>query len=299
MSDLRLHRSAFRLARYRTLMRSGLPFVGYQITLQVRGEIDRLLLALLSGQAVVGWYFAAFRIINIPVFIPTMITTPLLPALSRHADDLPVFQQTLRKTVVIALLTNVPIAAVIIAIAPAVPGLLGWPEEFRHAIPLMMILAVQQPLVALDMVLGTALMARNDERRWLHVALVASVFNPTLNLILIPFFQRTTENGAVAAAIVTVLTELVILAGAFILLPKGMVDRGTLLMGGRVLLAGLCLWAVAAILHPMFVPLAVATGGLVYLAAILVLRVITPDEIRSLRNMAGGVVGRRRARANS
>jgi O-antigen/teichoic acid export membrane protein len=292
-SGYRLHRRSFDTGRFRTLVRAGLPFVGYQVALRVYGEIDRVLLALLSSQAVVGWYFAAYRIISIPVFIPTLITTPLLPALSRHADDPPVFQQTLQKTVVLALLTNVPISALIIACAPAIPGLLGWPEEFRNAVPLMMILAIHQPFVALDMVLGTALIARKDERRWFYVALAAAVFNPVLNLVLIPIFDRAVDNGAVGAAILTVATELFMLAGALALLPRGSVDRRTVLLGGRVICAGVCMWAVTAALRLYSLPLAFAGGCAAFAVAALLLRVVLPRDLRAVTALSRQMLGRR------
>lgn len=264
----------------------GLPFLGWSLALQIYGSIDKLLLALLTHAAVVGWYAAAYRIIGIPVFIPTLVVTPLLPALSRCAGDRVGFEQTLRRSIVAVLVLTVPLSAMITALAPSIPGLLHWPADFRQSVPLMVILSLHLPPVAVDMVLATALFALKRERQWLCVGVVAAVFNPALNLLLIPVFEHTFQNGAIAAAIITVATELLMFVGAVILLPKGMVGRETVWIGGRTLFAGFCVWLVAALLRPVLLPLAVIVAAVTYAGLALGLRIVEPADLLALRNAA-------------
>jgi Na+-driven multidrug efflux pump len=125
----------------------------------------------------------------------------------------------------------------------------------------MQILAVQQPLVAVDMVLGTALMALHQERRWLRAMVAAAIFNPTFNLLLIPLFNHLVENGAVGAAYVEVATELIMLGTALYLLPRGLLDRPTLGTAARILLAGAGLVGVAVALRNVSTVVGVLAGA--------------------------------------
>jgi O-antigen/teichoic acid export membrane protein len=145
------------------MVREGLPFVGSGIANRLRGDIEVALLAALVSQQVVGWWGAAVRIIGIPIFIPVLVTTPLLPALSRCVDDRAVFRRTLQRSLVLMLGLTVPACALIIALAPVIPGLLGWQAGFDNAARLIMVLGPQVPLVATGMVLGTSVVALGDE----------------------------------------------------------------------------------------------------------------------------------------
>jgi len=292
-AGLKICRPALDLGLWQRLARSGFPFLGWMLALQIYGEIDKLLLAMLANEAVVGWYAAAYRIISIPVFIPTLITTPLLPALSRHAADRALFQQTVRRSLFAVLVLTVPTSAMSIGLAPAVPDLLHWPSAFQNSVPLMMILALHLPIVAVDMVLGTALTALHRERYWFGIGAVASVVNPALNLLLIPYFEHSLNNGAIGAAIVTVATELLMLGGALMLVPRGLVDRSLVGLSGRVVVAGVCLAVVTAQLLPLSLLLAVAGGGLAFVGVAAALHVLRPVDFRIIHHAALQALARR------
>ncbi len=274
------------------LVRGGAPFLAWNITLRIYGEIDRLLLALFSPQAVIGWYAAAYRIVSISLFVPTLIMTPLLPTLTRqvHHDA---FEVTLRRSMLAALTLTVPLAALMVALAPDIPRLLRWPREFDASAPLMAILALHEPIVAVDMVLATALVASGRERRLLAVGIVAAFFNPALNLVSIPLVQSATGNGAIAAAAVTVLTEVLMFVGVLWLLPRGSIDAKTASAGLRVLLAGAALVLIAAALRPFAVGLAIVAGTAAYAVLIFALRVFTTSELRGLWQVSVGLLPRK------
>jgi O-antigen/teichoic acid export membrane protein len=296
LSGTRLRRDSFAPRLWAELARGGIPFMGWNLALRIYGEADKLLLALLVPTAVVGWYGAAYRIIAIPVFVPTLITTPLLPALSRQAEDRACFAGTIRRAVVCVLLLTVPISAMIVSAAPAVPGMLHWPQEFRGSVPLMMILALHQPFVAVDMVLATGLLALRQERRWLCVGVAASIFNLALNPLLIPLFQSRLANGAIAAAIVTLLTELLTCAGALALLPRDILSRETATTSLKILFAGVCLWLTATALRATPLPFAVAAGGLAFVFVAAALRVVRPEDIAFLHGIVLQAFRRRTGR---
>ena len=282
----RLRRDALDRGLLRELATGGAPFLLWSAAMRVRAEIDVLLVAVLLRPEAAGWLAAAYRVISIPVFIPTLVTTPLLPALTRARGDTPEFRETVHRSVAAVLLLTVPCAAGIFALAPAVPNVLGWGEAFAPSVPLMMLLAIQQPLVALDMVLGTALIALTFERRWLRVGLAAAIFSPTGNLLLVPLVERFSGNGAIGAALVEVATELLMLCGALWLLPRGMVGRRTFSLAGRIATAGCCAAAAGAWLLPVALPLAVLVCPGTFVISLVALRVARPSDARRLGELA-------------
>lgn len=63
------------------LVKLGLPFVAWNVLVRVRSDLDSIVLGSLLSIQAVGWWSAAQRIVSIPIFVPVMVTTPLLPAL--------------------------------------------------------------------------------------------------------------------------------------------------------------------------------------------------------------------------
>jgi O-antigen/teichoic acid export membrane protein len=293
ISGIRLNRRSFSPQVWRIVVQGGVPFLGWNLAVNVYGQVDQILLAVFTRAAEVGWYAAAYRIIAVPVFIPTLITTPLLPALSRRADDSELFARTLRGSFLVALVLTVPISAMIIALAPSVPAVLHWPAEFQHSIPLIMILALHQPFVAVDMVLATGLTALHREHRWLRWGLVAALLNPALNVIFIPLLERQIGDGAIAAAVITVGTELFMFGAALRLLPRGILQRATASVTAKIILSGALAWLAAAVIRADSLVLAAAAGGLTFVAAILVFRAISADDLRTLLSIAAAPLQRR------
>jgi O-antigen/teichoic acid export membrane protein len=288
LSRLPLHRPSLNfpvLRDARALLRGGFPFLSWNVTLTVYGSIDRVLLGALVPTSEVGWYAAAYRVIGSAVFIPTLLTTPLFPALSRSVGDPPALRRAIGQTLRIAMLFTVPLSAGIIALAPVVPSLLGWPDDFANAVPLMMILSLHLPVVAVDMVLGTVLMAIGREGRWVRIGIIAGVFNLSTNWFGIPLAEQMTGNGAIGASVITVATELLMLVGALVLLPKNLLQIGLVSVALRIAMGGVATGLVASSVLPHGLLLAIPAGALTYALVTASLRVLTLDDVR-------GVLGR-------
>jgi O-antigen/teichoic acid export membrane protein len=232
---------------------------------------------------VAGWLVAAYRILSVPVFIPTIITTPLLPALSRSRGHVEVYRRLLAESLATVILLTVPISASIFALAPAIPSFLGWRESLENAIPVMMVLSFQQPLVAIDMVLGVSLIALGLERPWFRVALIGAIVNPTLNFVAIPLAQQLLGNGAIGAAAVELTTECVFFAGALYLTPRELLSGDTLNRAARTLVAGIALAVVSRLTLGSGVIVAFVAGGMTFVVVALALGVLRPQQLRAMR----------------
>jgi O-antigen/teichoic acid export membrane protein len=293
-SGLGFERSGISLPYFRTLIRDGFPFLGTVVATRLRGDIETTLLAVLVGNQAVGWLAAANRIVAVPLFIPTLIITPLLPALSQCADDRSALDRAVRRSLGALMILMLPISALIVAIAPAIPSFLGWSPSFWNSVLVMQVLGLTMPLIGIGMVLATALIAIGRERHWLGVNIAATGLGLGLNLLAIPAFDVSVENGAVGASIVRVLTEFVMIGGALILLPRGLLDRATVLLLSRIVLASACLAVAAACLVPVSPIVAVAGGALTYIVTLLLLRVVRLADAWRVRSMALDALARRR-----
>ena len=282
-SGLAFTRAALAPRLVRELIHGGFPFLVWNVVLRVRSDIDVVLVGLLLRPGIAGWLAAAYRIIGVTVFIPTVITTPLMPALSRSRADPDVYRSLLRESLATVLLLTVPVSASIFALAPVIPAFLGWPESLNNSVPLMMILAFQQTLVGVDMVLGVSLVALGLERPWLRVAMLAAIFNPVMNLIAIPLSQSLTGNGGIGAAIVELATEAIFLAGAIRLTPRHLLGGESVVAAGRALAAGFVLLFVATLLRGSGPVIALIGGGAAYAVAAFALGAIRPRQLRALQ----------------
>lgn len=281
------------------LAREGLPFLGWNVATRLRGDIEIGLLAALMTQQVVGWWGAATRIIGVPIFIPSLITTPLLPALSQHTDDIRIFDQTLRRSLILVIVLTLPASAMILALAPEIPSLFGWRAEFQNSVPLIMVLSMQVPLVSVGMVLGAGLIAIGDERRWLVVNGFATLMTAVGAWLAITASDSWFHNGAIGAAVVRVLGEVIMIVGALFLLPRGTLDWQTTSLTVRTVIASTAVVLVASSLGEVSIVLAGAAGGATYAIALLVLRVVRLTEVLTTVSLARRTMASRRARARA
>lgn len=267
---------------WRAVFVGGLPFFIWQGALLVYGQIDAVILSFLSGDAVVGWYSAAYRIVTIPAFVPAILVTVLLPALAASSGDARRFAVLTRQAVRYVVLLTVPMGIGLALLPDRVVSLLGYPPAFAASIVPIVLLAPSLPLIAVDMIIGTALIAADRQRRWAVVAIVAALLNPLANLIAIPYAQAGSGNGASGAAAVTTLTELFILAAGLALLPRGVLDASVAGAAGRAIVAGLIMAVAVVATREHFIAVPIVVGAVVYLASALLLRAIRFAEIREL-----------------
>ena len=273
--------SVLELRVWRDVLVGGLPFVLWTGILMIYGSIDIIMLQSMSGSTTVGWYNLAYTWVGIPIAIPTILMTVFLPQLSTMAIRNPrSFRWKVNQTLCATVLICTPMAVGVALVAGNLLSLLGYPSGYHHAIVLIQILAVHIPIVAIDMIMSTALIAKDRQKAWVVVGIVAAVFNPLVNLAAIPWAMHRFSNGAIGASIVTVLTELVMLAGAIILRPAGVMNRATVLYILRCAIASLAMIPPVIAIAGASLPAKIAVGVAVFTVAAFALRVVSIKELR-------------------
>jgi O-antigen/teichoic acid export membrane protein len=282
LSGLRPAIPTWEVGPMRDLVRGGLPFLGCTLTQLLAFSIDRVILGALVPAAEVGWYAAANRIVYIPIFIPHLFATPLFAAVSRLNDDPVSIRRAMAESVRLVLLLTVPLSAGLIVVAPLVPNFLGWPTDFVNTVPLMQIMSASMPVMSVNTVLVSGLMALGYEGKWAWVSVVVAGLNAVVNLACIPWFETVAGDGAIGAAIVTGVTELLMFAGVLVLIPNHLFERRLFWVAARIAMAGAASAVVASALLPLALPLSALAGAAVYAASVYVLRVLTMADLRHL-----------------
>jgi O-antigen/teichoic acid export membrane protein len=278
---------------WRVLIVGSLPFFIWQAALMVYGQVDVILLQQLTRDAVVGWYVAAYRIVGIPVFVPVIVAAAVFPALSQAVGrDLSRFVSLARKSLHLVLLLTIPMAIGIMVTAERILDFLSYPDAFRNSIPLIMILAIHIPLVGADMVIGNVLNSRDRQRRWAMTGVAAAVLNPSLNFLLIPYFDQAFANGAIGAATSTVLTELFMMVMGLWLLRGSVFDRSSLLFGFKCFAGALGMTGAVLLMRELPLPLTVIVGAATYATVSVAIGTVALTDLRVL----GGYLRQRVAR---
>jgi O-antigen/teichoic acid export membrane protein len=267
------------LCTMRLLVLGGLPFFMWQAALLVYGQVDAVLLSFLTQDAVVGWYSAAYRIVTIPLFLPTIIMTVIFPALAAASKRGEEFNAIARRAVQVVLLPSVPMVLGIMLLSDKLIGFMGYPESFGHSVLPMVLLAPHIVLVGVNMVIGTVLQTRDRQRGWALAAVIAAVLNPALNFVAITYSQETFGNGAIGASVITTLTEVFMLGAGLYLLPRDVFGPSTIKDASRCLLAGIVMACVVAAGRELPLPVIAAVGGAVYGLSCLAVGAVSPREL--------------------
>jgi O-antigen/teichoic acid export membrane protein len=267
---------------WKFLLRGGVPFFIWSALATFYGSIDIPILHAYAGDQTVGWYALAYRWINMPIFFASVVGTAFMPALS--AEGVKVTESFVRlanRGVYIVALVTVPAAVGLVLVSHDFLDLI-YGGQFSNTVPIMQILALQIPIISVDIILATVVIAADRQRQWVIVGVVAALFNPLMNLVALPLSDHLWGNAAIGAAAVTVLTECILMVGALVLCPAGVMDRSTTGLLGRIVLAAGCMVPVVMAFGPAPVAVKVAVGAATYAAASIAFRTASIKDMRQL-----------------
>ncbi|MBO0777494.1 MAG: polysaccharide biosynthesis C-terminal domain-containing protein [Ktedonobacteraceae bacterium] len=260
------------------LVRSSIPFLAYGVLGVIYYRLDTVLLSLETNDAVVGWYGAGYRLFDTLVFLPNIVILaimyPLLSKFSVTSEE--ILKMAIEKSMNFLLFCGIPIATTMIVAAPQIIGFMYHNADFLPSIQVLQMLAPGLIFLYVNTVLSTTLMSIKQEKKVTIMAAIALLFNLGLNLWLIPLWQH------IGAALVTSLTELLLLCLATAFIPRHLWPRKSLLVGTKIIVASLVMAGVMRLLYPFGLYVLLLAGGLVYLAVIALLRTIPRSDIQAL-----------------
>jgi O-antigen/teichoic acid export membrane protein len=197
---------------WRQRIRETFAFNLYPLIVNTYDRVDVILLSKLVGNTAVGIYSLPYRAFAALSILPSGIMGTLLPSLARSSwgqDERKRCGMTMQLLYAAALFL---ILGTLLLADTAVHFVLG--RDYQGSAIVLKILVWATVPTFLNSALNTFLLARKKERVFLLTASICTVVNVTANLLLIPRYSY------IAAASVTILTELVLLGQNVVLVHK-------------------------------------------------------------------------------
>jgi O-antigen/teichoic acid export membrane protein len=182
------------------LFRLSAPFFGIAAFAVIYGRGAVIMLSAFATPHAVGLYAAADRLMVAVALLPTMLGSAVYPALTRVAARSRVEVRALcGRSVLLMLITTLPLAVGFTIFAHPLIGLLFGPL-YREAAPALQILTWTLPIVGVQSLLGSQLMAVNQQ----HVLARARLGGLTLFILLSPLLiWKFGFRGAAASVLVS------------------------------------------------------------------------------------------------
>jgi O-antigen/teichoic acid export membrane protein len=201
-------------AVWRRLLAMALPLGLALAVNELYFRADTLIISLYEPYDEVGLYTLAYRMLELTLVFGTVFLTTTFPLLSQAVvDDEPRARRTIQLSTELFVALGAPLVVGGLVLAPELVELAAG-SEFEDASTPLRILLAAGALAWINGVFGYALIAKDRQLSalWLNVAALA--FNVGLNLALVPVY------GIVVAAVVTVASEVLILAGSYVLMRR-------------------------------------------------------------------------------
>jgi O-antigen/teichoic acid export membrane protein len=250
----------------RWMMSTSFPLMINSLLATVFFRIDVLLLKPMKGDAVVGYYGAAYKYIDGLNIIPAYFTQAIFPLMSRYAASardgalslLRAYVLSLRLLLIVAL----PITVGTFFIAGGLILVLGGAEYLPHSRIALQYIIWFLPFSFINSVTQYVLIAIDQQRFLTKAFLIGVTFNIVANLVAIPLFSYR------GAAVVTILSELVLLIPFYYAVRKhlGPLPWVSLFWQPAVASAamGVVLWLLRGLSWPLLIPV----GGAVYVVVL-------------------------------
>jgi O-antigen/teichoic acid export membrane protein len=190
---------------WKPVLKETLPFAITGISFSIYVWIDTIMLSLLKGEEVVGWYNAAYRIILVLVFIPVIFRNTMFPLMSRfYVSSQEKLRLYFEKILKIMIFISLPLGVGTVFISDKVI-LLVYGRQFFQSIIALQILVWSLVLIFARCTFECLLESVNRQIIVTKIFIIGAFFNVFANLLLIPKYSY------IGAGIVTVFTDIIVL----------------------------------------------------------------------------------------
>jgi O-antigen/teichoic acid export membrane protein len=243
--------------------------------LYLKGDV--LILAYFRPQAEVGFYGAAYRILDVLTALPTMFMGLLLPSITSDwsAGRRPEFARHLSRAFDLFMTAAIPAVAGGLAVAgPLIAWLAGPGYETAGDVLKVLLLAV--PGIFLGALCGHAVVAVNKQKSMVAGYALVAVLTVAAYLYLVPRY------GLWGAAYATIASESFIALLTFVTVYRESGARPTFMIVAKSVVASVVMYLVITRLPSLPVLASIVVGAFVYFGVMLAVRGITMEELRAL-----------------
>ena len=191
---------SFDLSLCKSLIKEALPFGLASVFAVIYFQTDTVMLSMMKGDAVVGWYNAAYRLVMGVLFIPGAFVGALYPVLSRYftsSKDSLMF--VYEKSFKFLLMLAIPLGIGTTLLADRIIIFL-YGEDFAPSIIALQILIWVASILFIYSIVGYVLASINKQLVDTRITGISALLNVGLNLLLIPTYSYV---GAGIASIIS------------------------------------------------------------------------------------------------
>jgi O-antigen/teichoic acid export membrane protein len=219
----------------RELFAAGAPILAMTAAVWAQPYLDVVVLSRLVPATVVGWFGAAKTILGTLVAPAAILGAAAYPRIARVSADSAMLRREVRAAFRPLLWLGALAGTGTYLFAGTAISLIYGSRGFEPAATLLQVFAPGVFLLFIDILLGNIIYA-SGRGTWFAIAKIVSVVVGTvLDILLIPFFQEHFANGGIGVFVAFALSEVVVFAGAMIVLRRGTLEPATALDVARAL----------------------------------------------------------------
>ncbi|MDP1676394.1 MAG: flippase [Bacteroidota bacterium] len=266
-------------------LKHGIPYFLNTVFGTIYYRVDAIMLSLLTPKIVMGWYGASYRFFDALMFVPSILSMAVFPAMSRLWGEENSVVKSFQKSIDFLFLIGVPISIGMFTFSKEIIEIFYGLSAYEPSVLLLKIFSCGMLIVYIDIMLGTTLLATDNQFRVSMISLAAIFINVGLNYFLIPVTQNAFGNGSIGSALATLITELFVMILMLKLLPKSILENSSIKVQLKILASGLImagfLWLFNRIGIYWIIQIILSSG--VYLGTIILLKVIDEKDIQLLK----------------
>ncbi len=190
----------FNKHKFTESLRNATPFLVASVFSLLYNRTDIFILTLLKTSSEIGWYNAAFRVIDAYMFIPLGIVGALFPVLTRyHKSMKEQFTKLYVRSLLLLLTLGVLISVGTFTFADKIIEIL-YADQYSRSVELLKILSIILSFYFINFLLGSCLIAAGKESLSTLAIIFGGIMNVILNVILVPVWSL---HGAALARVGT------------------------------------------------------------------------------------------------
>lgn len=270
------------LAFWKRTLTEAWPFGLSTVFTSIYFWIGSVMLSVMKGDEVVGWFNAAYRLVFSLAIVPTVYFTAVFPVMSKYyvtsRDSLIIINERSMKYM---LILAIPIAVGTSLLADKLIRII-FGSGYENSIIALQLLVWAVAFVFVSS--GFARLFESSNRQMLVTSVAAgcALLNVLLNLVLIPKFSYI---GASVTTIVTEFTALAVLSIWSSRIGYGLPPKQTTITLATTIGAGLVLGIFVFLLRNLTLWVLVPISSLLYFGVLFIIKGIDAQDIRLLKQV--------------
>lgn len=267
---------------WKVTIKTAAPFGFMGVFMTIYVMIDSVMLFFMQGNQAVGLYNAAYRIVLLLIFIPTVINTAIFPVMSRlYISSRDSLKKIVEKYFKYMIMIGIPIGVVITLLANQIIILI-YGSPYLGSAPALQILIWATVLTYTNAAFVQLFQATNKQMLITKITFITMMVNIILNLILIPKFSY------IAASFNTLITELIIgiivliLAnrlGYFVNVKKLLKDFV------KIIIAAIIMMFFILLFENLYIVILISLSAILYVIVLFVLKGIDNEDVNIIKSV--------------